>query len=121
MAEKLLIIVVNANPNNAASSASPIYQATVAASMEYEAEVILTGQAAELAVKGKAESINLPAEAKTLYNLIQEAHEMGVKFKVCQALLAEHEEELIPEIEDIVGGAYLISEAMDAGTITFTY
>jgi hypothetical protein len=30
-------------------------------------------------------------------------------------------DELIPEVEETVGGAYLISEAMDADTVTLTY
>ncbi|MCB1719513.1 MAG: peroxiredoxin, partial [Candidatus Competibacteraceae bacterium] len=42
-------------------------------------------------------------------------------FKVCAPILAEWGNEMIPEIEETVGGAYLISEAMDSGTVTFTY
>ena len=73
-------------------------------------------------MKGVADNIRLPSDAsKTLYNLIQEAHQAGVKFKVCAPILAEWGNEMIPEIEETVGGAYLISEAMDSGTVTFTY
>lgn len=122
MAEKLLIIMVNTDPKNPSELSSPFFQATVAAAMEYEVEVILTGRSGELAVKGVADNIRLPSDAsKTLYNLIQEAHEAGVKFKVCAPILAEWGNEMIPEIEETVGGAYLISEAMDSGTVTFTY
>ena len=121
MADKLLIIMVNTDPKNAASLSAPFLQATVAAAMEYEVEVILTGQAGELAVKGVAEHIQLPTDtSKTVYSMIKEAHETGVKFKICTPL-PEWDNALIPEIEDTVGGAYIISEAMDAGTVTFTY
>ena len=122
MADKLLIIMVNTDPKNSSCLSAPFLQATVAAAMEYEVEVILTGQAGELAVKGVAENIRLPTDAsKTVYSVIQDAHEAGVKFKICTPLEPEWGDELIPEIEDTVGGAYIISEAMDAGTVTFTY
>ncbi|MCB1714456.1 MAG: DsrE family protein, partial [Candidatus Competibacteraceae bacterium] len=106
MAEKLLIIMVNTDPKNPSELSSPFFQATVAAAMEYEVEVILTGRSGELAVKGVADNIRLPSDAsKTLYNLIQEAHQAGVKFKVCAPILAEWGNEMIPEIEETVGGA----------------
>ena len=50
-----------------------------------------------------------------------EAHEAGVRLKVCTPTLELWGEEIIPEIEETVGGAYLISEAMDDRTVTFTY
>ena len=122
MAEKLLIIMVNTDPKNPAELSSPFFQATVAAAMEYEVEVILTGRSGELVAKGVAENIRLPNDtSKTIYSLIQEAHQAGVKFKVCAPILNEWGKEMIPEIEETVGGAYIISEAMDSGTVTFTY
>jgi len=122
MAEKLLIIMVNTDPKNPSELSSPFFQATVAAAMEYEAEVILTGRSGELAVKGVAEKIQLPSDnSKTIYNVIQEAHQAGVKLKVCAPILDEWAGDMIPEIEETVGGAYIISEAMDSGTVTFTY
>ena len=58
---------------------------------------------------------------KTVYDIMQEAHEAGVKFKVCTPTLELWGNDLIPEIEETVGGAYVISEAMDDTTVTFTY
>ena len=122
MADKLLIIMVNTDPSNPSELGSPFFQAAVAAAMEYEVEVILTGRAGELAVKGVAEKIPLPTDtSKTVYNAIQEAHEAGVKFKICAPTLDEWGEEFIPEVEETVGGAYIVSEAMDGKTVTFTY
>ena len=45
MADKLLIIMVNTDPKNGAELGAPFFQATVAAAMEYEVEIVLTGQA----------------------------------------------------------------------------
>ena len=41
MAEKLVIIILNSNPQNNAEVLEPVYHATIAASMDYSAEIIL--------------------------------------------------------------------------------
>ena len=82
----------------------------------------LTGRAGELAKKGVAERLHVrEGSPRTAYDYIKEAHEAGVRLRVCTPTLELWGEDLIPEIEEIVGGAYLISEAMDDGTVTFTY
>jgi predicted peroxiredoxin len=122
MAEKLLIIMVNTDPSNPSELGAPFFQATVAAAMEYDVEVVLTGRAGELARKGVAEKIFIQEGAsKSVYNFMQDAHEAGVHFKVCTPTLNLWGDDLIPEIEETVGGAYVISEAMDNDTVTFTY
>lgn len=122
MADKLLIVLMNTDPANPTELGAPFFQAAVAAAMEYEVEVILTGRAGELAKKGVAESLHVQeGSSRTVYDYIKEAHEAGVSLKVCTPTLELWGEEIIPEIEETVGGAYLISEAMDDGTVTFTY
>ncbi len=122
MADKLLIVLVNTDPGSPSELGSPFFQATVAAAMEYEVEVILTGRAGELAIKGVADKISVQDEsAKSIYDIIKDAHEAGVKFKVCTPFMEKWGDDLIPEIEESVGGAYIISEAMNDGTVTFTY
>lgn len=122
MADKLLIVMVNTDPGNATELGAPFYQAAVAAAMEYEVEVIMTGRSGELAKKGVAERLHVQeGSAKTVYDYIKEAHEAGVRFKVCTPTLELWGDDLIPEIEETVGGAYVISEAMDNDTVTFTY
>ncbi|MGE5131258.1 MAG: DsrE/DsrF/DrsH-like family protein [Sphingomonadaceae bacterium] len=122
MADKLMIVMVNTDPKNGAELGAPFFQATVAAAMEYEVEVILTGRAGELAVKGVAEKLHVKeGSPKSVYDFIKDAHEAGVKFKVCTPTLELWGEDLIPEIEETVGGAYVISQAMDDDVVTFTY
>ncbi len=122
MPNKLLIVMVNTNPANGAELGAPFFQATVAAAMEYEVEVILTALAGELAIKGVAEKLHVQeGSPKSVYDFIKEAHEAGVHFKVCTPTLELWGKDLIPEIEETVGGAYVISEAMDEDTVTFTY
>ena len=122
MADKLMIVMVNTDPGNGAELGAPFFQATVAAAMEYEVEVVLTGRAGELAVKGVAEKLHVKeGSTKSVYDFMKDAHEAGVKFKVCTPTLDLWGEDLIPEIEETVGGAYVISQAMDDDVVTFTY
>ena len=122
MADKLMIVMVNTDPRDPAELGAPFLQATVAAAMEYEVEVVLTGRAGELAVKGVAEKLHVKeGSPKSVYDFMKDAHEAGVKFKVCTPTLELWGEDLIPEIEETVGGAYVISQAMDDDVVTFTY
>jgi predicted peroxiredoxin len=122
MADKLLIIMVNTDPSDPTELGAPFFQASVAAAMEYEVEVVLTGRAGELAKKGVAEKIFIQeGSPKSVYDFIKDAAEAGVKFKVCTPTLELWGNDLIPEIVETVGGAYVISEAMDDDTVTFTY
>lgn len=122
MANKLMIVMVNTDPKNSAELGAPFFQATVAAAMEYEVEVILTAGAGELAKRGVAEKLHVK-EGSTIsvYDYIKDAHAAGVKFKVCTPTLELWGEYLIPEIEETVGGSYVIQQAMDDNTVTFTY
>jgi predicted peroxiredoxin len=122
MADKLLIVMVNTDPRDGPELGAPFFQATVAAAMEYDVEVVLTGRSGELAVKGIAEKLHVrEGSPKSVYDFIKDAHEAGVRFKVCTPTLELWGKDLIPEIEETVGGAYVVSRAMDDDTVTFTY
>ncbi len=121
MADKLMIVLVNADPANAAEIGPPLFQATVAAAMEYEVEIIITGRSGELARRGVAQQLPVQGSKQTAYELIQEAYRAGVIFKLCAPAPGVDDDDLIAEIHETVGGAYLISEAMDDATVTLTY
>ncbi len=122
MADKLLVVMANLDITRPVEILPPLLQATVAAAMEYEVEVLLTAQAGKLAMKGEAESLVLQEDdSKTVYDHIKQARKAGVVFKVCTPALKFWGEDLIPEIEETVGGAYIINEAMDDSVVTFTY
>jgi uncharacterized protein len=122
MANKLMIIMVNTDPSNGPELGAPFFQATVAAAMDYEVEVILTARAGELAKKGVAEKLYVKeGSPKSVYDFIKDAHEAGVHFKVCTPTLELWGDDLIPEVTETVGGAYVIEQAMDDDVVTFTY
>jgi predicted peroxiredoxin len=117
MADKLLIIMANTDPRNVEELGAPIFQASVAAAMEYEVEVICTATAGRLMKKGVAEALFVKeGSPKSVYDFIKDAHEAGVKFFCCSPnldLFDMSKEDLIPECEGIVGGAYLIEQVME--------
>lgn len=122
MANKLMIIMVNTDPSSSSELGAPFFQATVAAAMDYEVEVILTARSGELAKKGVTEKLFVKeGSPKSVYDFIKDAHEAGVQFKVCTPTLDLWGDDLIPEISETVGGAYVIEQAMDDDVVTFTY
>lgn len=122
MADKLLIVLMNTDPGNPSELGTPFMQACVAAAMEYKVEILLTGRAGELAVPGVAQELHFSEGGKkTVYDLMRDAVAAGAKLKICTSSLELWGDELIPEIDETVGAAYIISEAMDDDTVTFTY
>ncbi len=117
MAEKLIIVMANTDPKNPEELGAPFFQATVAAAMDYEVEVICTATSGILMKKGFAEKLFVKEGShKNVYEFIKDAHEAGVKFLCCSPnldLFDMTKDDLIPECSGIVGGAYLIEEIME--------
>ena len=112
----------NADPEKPDTCYAPMFQATVAAALSIDVEVVLTGISVQLAISGNAATVEVDLDShRTVYDLIKEAHEAGVSFKACNTSLRMAGENLIEEIEERVGAAYVIDEALDDNTVTFTY
>ena len=78
MAKKLIIVMANTDPRNGEELGAPFFQATVAAAMDYEVEVICTATAGRLMKKGVAEKLFVkPGSPKSVYDFIKDAHEAG--------------------------------------------
>jgi predicted peroxiredoxin len=125
MAEKLIIVMANSDPRNGEELGAPIFQASVAAAMDYEVEVICTATAGRLMKKGEAEALVVKeGSPKSVYDFIKDAHEAGVKFLCCSPNLDLFEmtvDDLIPECSGIVGGAHLIEAVMEDDCKVLTY
>lgn len=117
MANKLLIIMANSDPRNGEELGAPIFQATVAAAMEYEVEVICTATSGRLMKKGEAEKMFVKEGSdKSVLDFIKDAYNAGVTFKCCSPnldLFDMTKDDLIDECDGIVGGAYLVEEVME--------
>lgn len=123
---KLLIVMANTDTRNGEELGAPLFQATVAASMDKEVTVICTATSGRLMKKGVAENLYVKAGSpKSVYEFIKDAHGAGVKFYCCSPnldLFNMTKDDMIPECSGIVGGAFLIEAAMDDDdTLTMTY
>ena len=125
MADKLLIVMANTDPRNGEELGAPIFQAAVAAAMDYQVEVICTATAGRLMKKGVADKLTVKeGSPKSVYDFIKDAHEAGVKFLCCSPNLDLFDmkvEDLIEECAGVVGGAYLIEAVMDDDCKVLTY
>lgn len=123
--KKLIIVMANSDPRNGEEIGAPIFQATVAAAMDFEVEVICTATAGRLMKKGVAERLWVKeGSPKSVYDFIKDAHEAGVKFFCCSPnldLFDMTKEDLIPECDGIIGGAYLIERVMEDDSRVLTY
>ena len=111
--------------SNGEELGAPIFQATVAAALDYECDVICTATSGKLMKKGVAEKLYVKeGSPKSVYSFIQDAHEAGVKFYCCSPnldLFDMTKEDLIPECQGIVGGAHLVEEIMEEDVKVLTY
>ena len=122
MANKLIIILHRSYHNQPEELRPLFFHAAVAAAMQYETEVILSGINIELARPGVAVEMLLSGEnGKTVHDYMQAAVEAGASIKVCSAPADLLPDTMIPEIQERVGSTYLISEIMDQDTVTLTY
>ena len=122
-AKKLIIIMANTDPRNSEELGAPIFQASVAAAMGYEVEVICTATATKLMRAGVASELK-QAAGKTVYDFIKDAHEAGVKFFCCSPgldLMNMHKEDLIPECNGIVGGVMINQNIIAGESKVLTY
>jgi uncharacterized protein len=125
LTKKLIIIMANTDPRNGEELGAPIFQASVAAAMSYDVEVICTATAAKLMRTGVAANLKVKAgDARTIYDFIKDAHAAGVKFFCCAPgmdITAMHKEDLIPECHGVVGAAHFIEEIMTGESKVLTY
>lgn len=125
MAHKLIMMLLNVNPDIPATLGAPFFQATVAACLDLEVEIYFASRTASLLRKGVAAAL-YPGQKKqkSVYSFMQDAHGIGVKFFLCGGAMGENgitTENAIPELDNVVGGAAFISEAIEDGVITLTY
>lgn len=122
MAEKLVVIILNSTPDQNTELVEPIYHATVAASMDYQVEIIFAGRAGELAIRGVANKVASGRKPdETIYDLIKEAYQSGVTFKASKFVTQKWGDNLIAEISEVVSGGYLVGEIMNDKVTTLTY
>ena len=125
MPRRLTIILINSDPRNPAELGAPLYQAAVAAAMDYEVDVLCTAAAGRLLIKGVADQLFVkPGNSKSVHDWIREAHDHGARFGAGPAnleLLDKTQDDLIPECRGFMGAAAMISDIMDGECRVLTF
>ncbi|MCK4844537.1 MAG: DsrE family protein [Candidatus Heimdallarchaeota archaeon] len=118
-----VIFVVTHGEEHKIRLESPLHLASLAAMLDVDVKMVYTMSAGLLLKKGVAENL-IPKEGrKSLIETIREAKEAGVKIYVCSPVLEWNDlkrEDFIDEVDDIVGGMFLITESLEA-KVTYTF
>ena len=96
---------------------TPLHLATLSAALDSEVQMIYTMSGGLLLKKGNAERITPGVGKKSFLEMIKEVKEFGVKIFVCSPTLERYgltREDFIDEVDDVVGGMYAITEALEA-------
>ena len=101
----------------------PIHLATLSSTLDTEVQMVYTMSGGLLLKKGTAERVIAGVGKQPYIEMIREVKEYGVKVYVCSPTLERYgltKEDFIEEVDDIVGGMYAITEALDADLV-FTF
>jgi predicted peroxiredoxin len=114
--KKLIVIMATTDPCKGDELGVPIFQASAAAAMGYEAIVICTATASKFMKKGVAERLFLKPGGTTLYHFVKDAHLAGVRFYCCSPNADVYDtrpDGLIAECAGVIGRTQLIEQIMD--------
>jgi len=125
MADKVVIMLLNLDPDVPGTVGAPFFQATVAAAMDLEVEMYFAARTTRLLVDGVAEAL-YPGQdrQKSVYSFMQDAHEAGVRFYACAGAMDENgltHDNAIAEMDGVRGGGAFIGEVADEDVATLTY
>lgn len=119
-AGKKVLIVASFGMNNPERCPAPFLFAGEAAKAGAEAGICFVLQAPQILKRGAAENLRAKEGGRTLRQFIDEALELGVKFYVCDAALLLCDmtpEDLIEEIDDLVGPSFLIKQGLKSDLV----
>lgn len=119
-AGKKVLIVATFGMNNPERCPAPFLFAGEAAKAGAEAGICFVLQAPQILKRGAAENLRAKEGGRTLRQFIDEALELGVKFYVCDAALLLCDmtpEDLIEEIDDLVGPSFLIKQGLKSDLV----
>ncbi len=113
-----VLILVTSGPSTPARCAAPFHIATLLACMDAEVTLYLTGEAAQFAYPGVAETVFPEEDGAPVLHFIRQAKQMGVRLLLCrkppsagQTMLAEPV--LIAEVDDYGSGGELATMILE--------
>ena len=107
-----VLILVTSGPSTPARCAAPFHIATLLACMDAEVTLYLTGEAAEFAYPGVAESVFPEANGAPVIHFIRQAKQMGARLLLCRkpplpGQTHFEDQVLIDEVDDFGSGGEL--------------
>ena len=115
-----VVVFATSGPEAPRRTATPFDMATIAATMDCEAEMIFQMDGALLMKKGVPDKLFPPGHESPLSELISAAKQAGVKLSVCSAALKLNVmsgDDLIDACDGIVGAAYIADRALEADLV----
>jgi len=119
MADDKVLIIMTSGPDTPRRCATPFFFASLAAAMEYEANMFFTIDGTLLLKKGVAETVYPKEGGKPVSDFIADAQDAGVNFLACTASTELHDispDDLIDGVK-MVGGATMWQLAEDSQTV----
>ncbi len=120
LSEKTVLIAATFGPDHVERTPAPFLFATEAARMGARVGICFVLQAPRLLKRGMAENLAAKPGGRTIREFINEALAAGVTFYVCDAALALCDmtpEDLIEEVDDLVGPSFLITQGLDSDLV----
>lgn len=113
-----VLILVTSGPSTPARCAAPFHIATLLACMDAQVTLYLTGEAAELASPGVAESVYPEAGGAPVIHFMRQAKHMGARILLCRKPpLPGHsqraEQALIAEVDGFGSGGELATMILE--------
>ncbi|MHA2100449.1 MAG: DsrE family protein [Candidatus Kariarchaeaceae archaeon] len=115
-----VLIIMSTGPEMPYKCATPFFLATVAAASEKETIMIFNIKGGALMKKGTPETLAAKEGGKPIIEFIRQAKDIDVEMYVCSPSLELNdmsEDDLIEEVDGVVGGAYLIEKAAEADVV----
>lgn len=119
-AAQRVLILVTSGPRTPARCAAPFHIATLLACLDARVTLYLTGEAAELAQPGVAETLYADPEGAAVIHFMRQAHQMGARILLCrkppapgQSAPQTSADELIAEVEGYGSGGELATMILD--------
>ena len=119
-AGKKVLVVATFGSDNPERCPGPFVFAVEAARTGAETGINFVLQAPLILKKGVAENLRPKKDARTIREFIDEALQAGVHFYVCDTALTLCDmtpEDLIEEVEDLVGPSFLVKEGLNADLV----
>lgn len=119
-ADKKVLVVATFGSDNPERCPGPFVFAVEAAKAGADAGICFVLQAPLILKQGVAENLRPKEGARTIREFIDEALDAGVNFYVCDTALdlcSMTPEDLIEEIEDLVGPSFLVKEGLQSDLV----